>query len=90
MEKRQSDKSVQTAELELQKLEERNAFINEELNRLSTEGGQEVKLREKFGVGRPGEQVAIIVEGDAKDTDIPNGIDMWHSIKEFFSRLLEK
>lgn len=90
MEKRQSDKAVQTAKLELQKLEERNAFIKGELSRLSTEGGQEVKLREKFGVGRSGEQVAIIVEAESNNDNLSLDENFLSKIKTFFVSLFEK
>jgi cell division protein FtsB len=91
LEKRQSDRAVKTAEVELQKLEERNAFIKEELNKLSSEAGREAKLREKFGVGRPGEQVAIIVEAETDQPAISLTDTLWWTkTKNFFKSLFER
>ena len=90
MEKKKSDEAVKTSELELAKLEERQAFISKELSGLATEGGREAKLREKFGVGRPGEQVAIIVEGSNDSGSVAIGQNFWAKIKEFFKSLLKK
>lgn len=89
-EKKESSGSLRAAKEELVKLEERNAFIREELTKSSTESGLEAKLREKFGVGKEGEQVAIIVESENNDGDILNGNDFWLKIKEFFKNLIKK
>src|SRR3989344_9525274 len=71
LEKKRSAEVLATAEAELTKLEEREEFITEELEQLSTREGREAKLREKFGVGSPGEQVAIIVESEGDDSLTP-------------------
>ena len=90
MEKKKSEKSVSLAKLELARLEERHSFISQELDSLSSLSGREIKLREKFGVGRPGEQVAIIVESKNSGEDIGNGNKLWNSIKDFFKSLFKK
>ncbi len=90
LEKRRSTETAETARSELQKLEERNTFISEELDKLSTEEGREAKLREKFGVGRPGEQVAIIVEAENNNTDSEEKVNICAKFNDFFKSLLKK
>jgi|SRR3989344_394533 len=89
IEKKRSAVSVENAEAELARLTERKEFISVELKRLSTEEGREGKLREKFGVGSPGEQVAIIIESDEDGTLLPEE-NIFDKIKTFFESLFEK
>ncbi len=78
-----SAKAAQEKQAELTKLEERKAFLSEELKKLQTVEGREAEYRKKFGVGLPGENVAIIVESSATSSDSSN-FGFWQSIKNFF------
>lgn len=89
MEKRRSEVALGESKAELQKLEERQDFIENELEFLSTPSGREVKLREKFGVGAPGEQVAIIVES-TEEGILPPEENTFDKIKSFFESLFER
>ena len=89
LENKRSKEVTTAAKEELTKLEERQIFVSEELNKLSSPKGREAKLREKFGVSYPGEQVAIIVEG-ANNNGVDFGSDFWTRIKNFFSVLFQK
>jgi cell division protein FtsB len=79
----------QTAALEKQRelaeLQTRYQFLKEEIARLDTPEGRESEFRKKFGVGRPGEQVAIIVES-AATTTTDSDTGFWQSIKNFFKK----
>jgi cell division protein FtsB len=86
---RTSSEVTLNAEKELSELEVRKEFIEGELDKLSTAAGREEKLREKFGVGRPGEQVAIIIEGQVSD-DTPSDDDLWIKVRSFFKTLFQK
>lgn len=89
LEKEQSKKTAISAKTELKELEERQIFVSEALTKLSTEAGREAEFRQKFGVGRRGEQVAIIVEATNKEAS--SGVhDFWQRVKNFFNVLFQK
>jgi len=90
VEKKRSEEGALAAKMELAKLEERQAFVSEELSKLSTEEGREAKLREKFGVGKIGEQIAIIMKGENDDGNKDNSSNFWNQIKDFFKSLFQK
>jgi cell division protein FtsB len=46
---------------QLAALQTRESSLNQNINELSTERGQEATLRETFGVAKPGEGVIIVV-----------------------------
>lgn len=90
IEMKRSKEAVQTSKMELVKLQQRQDYITEELKQLGTEGGKEAKLREKFGVGRPGEQVAIIVESEDKNNIVDGEGNLWDSFKSALKELFKK
>jgi predicted negative regulator of RcsB-dependent stress response len=88
-EKRKSQSDFEAASLTLNRLTERQDFVQTELEKMSTEGGEIAKLREKFGVGLPGEQLAIIVEGQGGES--ADASDNWfQKVKNFFETLFER
>jgi cell division protein FtsB len=58
------------AEAEVQALEERRATLEEQVEYLSSERGQEAELRRQFDVALPGEQVVVIVEEESEEVEI--------------------
>ena len=50
------------AEKELHDLNEREAALQEEMTRLNTPRGLEEEIRQKFDVGREGEQLIVLVD----------------------------
>lgn len=58
----------QVAEVELQKLEAREAYLEEQVSFLEDERGVEEMLRKNFNVVKPGERV-IILTGETSDTE---------------------
>lgn len=58
------------AEQELEKLETREAALQEELLRLETERGLEEEIRQKFDVGREGEQMIVLVDAPDPEPEI--------------------
>ena len=79
----ESAKAAAEAQNQLTDLQNRKNFLDESLNRLSTTEGQETELRRRFGVARPDESVAIIVESgdDNTPTSTPS---FWSKVKNFF------
>ena len=70
---------------ELTQLEDRYKYLSQELRRLNTTDGKESEFRKKFGVGLPGENVAIIVEANSTSSDSIT-TSLWQKIKEFFTK----
>ena len=69
-------------EREFVELQEREALLREEIERLSTPRGVEEEIRSKFEVAKEGEETMVIIDpgrGDSADTD--------DSKKSFWSRL---
>ena len=89
LENKKSRQVAENARMELITLEERQFFITDELEKLSTDEGREARLRQKFGVGKTGEQVAIIVEATNEEASGEGG-DFWQRIKNFFTALFQK
>lgn len=75
---------------ELEKLEARQAYLTEQLRRIETAEGREAVFREDFGLGKPDEQLAIIVETKSQDQTADSGNKIWHLIKNFFAELFKK
>ncbi len=59
-----SYKRLETAQIELEKLEEHRSVLANKIQYLSTEQGIEAELRTKYRAVREGESVAVIVEND--------------------------
>jgi cell division protein FtsB len=83
----ESKEGVVSKQVKLATLEEREKFLNEELKKIDGPGGREHALREKFGVGMPGENLAIIVESDMSNSATSSSI--WLTIKGFFGNLFK-
>jgi len=68
---------------ELVDLEQRNAGLEKDVNKLNTESGMEQEIREKFNVQKPGERTLIIVDKTAENAKIESG----NPIGDFFSKI---
>lgn len=75
---------------ELEKLESRQAYLTEQLSKIETAEGREAVLREDFGLGKPDEQLAIIVEAKPEEKESKDGNWILNSIKNFFAELFRK
>ncbi|MDB5264783.1 MAG: hypothetical protein JWN64_354 [Parcubacteria group bacterium] len=60
--------AVRDTKAQLAVLEERRGTLSANLAELKTERGQEATLRQTHGVARPGEEVIIVVPGEATTT----------------------
>lgn len=89
MKDRQATLAVKKMEQEIEELKARQAELLAFQKRLQTEEGIEYELRKKFGVARPGESVAIIVEENSTSTTTTTDSDPWQKIKNFFTSLFE-
>lgn len=81
------------AKKELADLEKRKSELGNEIARLETEFGAEEELREKFNVGKPGENILVIVDKEQENAKIEqnSGVSVflsgfWQKIKNIFSR----
>lgn len=70
-------------------LENRDEFLKESIEKLSTREGLEFEIRKKLNVAEIGESVAIIVN-EEKITSAPNTeTSSWQKLKDFFNWLFE-
>jgi cell division protein FtsB len=88
--KRASLEAAEEKRVELTKLEARQAYLTEQLRKVETQEGREAVLREDFGLGKPDEQLAIIVEAKAKGEVSESGNKVWGAVKDFFAELFKK
>lgn len=55
------------ARARIDELQERKAVLEQNIEELNTDFGKEKVFRENYGLGKPGEQVVIIVDEDTQD-----------------------
>ena len=60
----------EVAEAEVKALEERKNTLEDQVEYLSSERGQEAEMRRQFDVALPGEQVVVIVEDEENEVEI--------------------
>jgi len=73
------------AENELTVLYEREEALQEELTRLGTQRGLEEEIRQKFDVGREGEQLIVLVDAlEPAEVVEFREPTVWEKIVEFF------
>lgn len=83
---KESEQAAADSEKQLATLQDRQAFLSDQLVKLQTAEGRESSLREKFGVGKPGENLAIIVSVESTSTATSTS-GFWLGIKNFFTHL---
>ena len=76
------------AESRLQKLSARQDFLKSEVNRLNTEAGLDLAIREAFNVSKEGEKVFVIVDSFAS-TSVPEET-VAESVLHWFKDLFKK
>ncbi len=77
---------MEASQKSLLALDQKNQQIDNEISDLQTSQGLEKEIREKFGVAKPDERVAVIVPdgaGGAATTSAPQS-SMWNRIRQFF------
>lgn len=75
------------ARLQLAELTQREASLQEEIDRMNSPRGIEEEVRQKFDVGRPGEKMVVFV--DTPVVEEPHESErrtVWQRITEFFGR----
>ncbi len=74
------------AEEQLRELREHEAMLTDELERLKTDRGMEEAIREKFDVGREGEQLIVLVDAPVPEiAPESEEITLWARIIGFFT-----
>jgi hypothetical protein len=72
-----------TLEREFTELEHRKNQLSASLKAIETKKGQEIALRKQFDMGRPGEELLIVVEQTPEKTLPIVEEDMWTVIKKY-------
>lgn len=87
--KKSADEVLARMQDEMKSLTERQNFLRESLERLSTPEGLKFEIRKKLNVAEAGESVAIIVEEEQSSTTPVLSISPWRKFKNFWSSLFK-
>jgi len=85
--KKEVDKALAQMKAEMLKLEERDKFLKESLQKLTTEEGIKFEIHNKLNMAEVGESVAIIVDEKPLTPTSSAEISSWQKIKNFFMEL---
>lgn len=85
--KKEADQTLVRMEKEAKDLKDRETYLKESLNKLSTKEGVEFELRQKLNVAQVGESVAIIVDENASSSTQTSSVSAWQKFKSFWSDL---
>ncbi|MDB5237657.1 MAG: hypothetical protein JWL88_759 [Parcubacteria group bacterium] len=74
--------AVKDTQAQLAQLSARQATLQQNINDLSTQRGQEAVMRQTYGVAKPGEEVIIVVP--PKELPPPPALTWWQKIVAWF------
>ena len=87
-----ASKEEETANHELQALENKKIKLETEVKRLSADQGIEEELRKRFGMAKPGEEMLIIINNNAKGSSsgqiVKSSGGFWQNFLAFIKSLL--
>jgi cell division protein FtsB len=83
---RLSEEALEKTRVSYGNLEKREMFLDGKIESLSTEGGIEAEVRERFGVAKPGEGVIVVLSDDEEQQSIEEEQGWWARMKGWFSR----
>lgn len=89
MKKRGAESALAKMQSEKKVLEERKEFLEQSINRLSTEEGVEFEIRRKLNMAEAGESVAFILEGETPSFSPVPEKSNWQKLKDFFSDIFD-
>jgi cell division protein FtsB len=85
--KKAAEEVLARMEKEAADLKSREAFLEDSLNKLSTDEGVKFELRQKLNVAQAGESVAVIVDEKTPAASPVPATSAWQKIKDFFAGL---
>ncbi len=83
---RLSEETLEKTRISYDNLEKREVFLNSKIESLSTEGGIEAEVRERFGVAKPGEGVIVVLSEEEQQQFVEEETGWWTRFKGWFSR----
>ncbi len=81
---RKATELLEQAQIQQKSLNERSEFLESEIALLQNETGVETKLRERFGIARPGEKVIMLVDTEATTSLQKEDAGFWKKIFSWF------
>ena len=87
--KEEAQKVMARMEEEKTKLQEREQFLKDSLDKLATAEGLKFEIRKKLNVAEVGESVAIIVNEEQAPATQNLPISLWQKIKDFLVELFK-
>ncbi len=79
--KQETDRLRTEAEAKMSELSERSEALSETVAKLKTEEGIEAELRRQFEVGKEGEGVIIVMDGEPIVAETPTSTVWWKKLK---------
>jgi competence protein ComGC len=83
----ETKRNREIAEERIKELELQKSNLESNIQKLSTEEGVEQNIRERFGLGKDGEAMIVIVEDESKNTDNNDNEKkgFWSFLKKLFN-----
>jgi cell division protein FtsB len=82
--KKETEKALTHMKEEVAKLEDRDQFLKDSIEKLKTKEGIDFEIRKKLNVAQVGESVAVIVDEKISSPTPPPTISSWQKFKDFF------
>ncbi|MBP9669145.1 MAG: septum formation initiator family protein [Candidatus Pacebacteria bacterium] len=79
--KQETDRLRKEAEAKMMELSERSEALAETVAKLKTEEGIEAELRRQFEVGKEGEGVIIVMDGEPISPEVATSTKWWKKLK---------
>lgn len=83
---RLSEEALEKARISYESLEKREVFLDGKIESLSTPGGIETEVRQRFGVAKPGERVIVVVSDEEESQPTQEERGWWATVRGWFTR----
>lgn len=83
---RTSNDALAEARIAYSELQEREAFLNQQIGVLETDAGVEAEVRDRFGVAKEGEKVIVILDEEEQNEIVEEDGGFWSRVKGWFTR----
>lgn len=82
---RLSEEALEKTRVSYDNLEKREVFLDQKIESLSTTGGVEAEVRQRFGVAKPGEGVIVVLSDEEEQQLVEEEQGWWAKMKGWFS-----
>lgn len=83
---RTSNEALAEAHIAYKELQEREVFLSQQIDVLSTDAGVEAEVRDRFGVAKEGEKVIVILNEEEQGELVEEEVGFWSRVRGWFTR----